>query len=116
VEVCLSAPPSSWTELNKKPEQVLRLLQGFHYALCPVRFIDNSCVRCKCCDKNGTDNPCDGAEHFTVICQFGKGIHQTIMESTANATRIVNYALLINGKYLTNKQMCDMKFLKLASK
>ena len=29
---------------------------------------------------------------------------------------IVNYALLINGKYLTNKQMSDNKFLKLASK
>ena len=57
-----------------------------------------------------------GQDILRLMYQFGKGIHQTIMESPANVTRIVNYALLISGIYLTNKQMCDMKFLKLASK
>ena len=108
MEVCLSVPTSSWTELNKKPEQVLSLLQGFHYALCSVRFIDNSCVRCKCCDKKVLTTHMMGQDILRQIYQFGKGIHQTIMESPANVTRIVNYALLINGKYLTNKQMSDI--------
>ena len=57
-----------------------------------------------------------GQNILRLMYQFGKGIHQTIMESPANVTRIVNYALLISGIYLTNKQMSDMKFLKLASK